>query len=138
MTPQEASTASEKICRLAPVIPVLVVHDAAHARPLAKALVKGGLPVLEVTLRTPCALEAIAEMAKVEGGVVGFFSLEMSAEQLAARALDGDLTGLDVDLDCSSHFHQHISFSVPCCPRLTGAMFLLLHALQVHLGGSLR
>ncbi len=71
MTPQEASTASEKICRLAPVIPVLVVHDAAHARPLAEALVKGGLPALEVTLRTPAALEVIAEMSRVEGGTVG-------------------------------------------------------------------
>ncbi len=71
MTPVEASRTSEAICRLAPVIPVLVVHDAAHARPLAEALVKGGLPALEVTLRTPAALEVIAEMAQVEGGTVG-------------------------------------------------------------------
>jgi len=42
-----------------------------HARPLAEALVAGGLPALEVTLRTPAALEVIAEMAKVKGGVVG-------------------------------------------------------------------
>ncbi|MHA6267917.1 bifunctional 4-hydroxy-2-oxoglutarate aldolase/2-dehydro-3-deoxy-phosphogluconate aldolase [Aliiroseovarius sp. CAU 1755] len=71
MTPQEASTAAEKICRLAPVIPVLVVDDVAHAAPLAAALVAGGLPALEVTLRTPVALEVIAEMARVEGGAVG-------------------------------------------------------------------
>ncbi len=71
MTPEEASRKSEAICRLAPVIPVLVVHDAAHARPLAEALVAGGLPALEVTLRTPAALEVIAEMARVEGGTVG-------------------------------------------------------------------
>lgn len=71
ITPAAASLESEKLCRLAPVIPVLVIDDVAHAAPLAQALVKGGLPVLEVTLRTPCALEAIAEMAKVEGGVVG-------------------------------------------------------------------
>lgn len=57
--------------RLAPVIPVLVIDDAAHARPIAEALVAGGLPALEVTLRTPAALEAIAEMAQVEGAVVG-------------------------------------------------------------------
>ena len=54
--------------RLAPVIPVLVIDDVATARPLAEALVKGGLPVLEVTLRTPVALDVIHEMAKVEGG----------------------------------------------------------------------
>ncbi|MHA6323459.1 bifunctional 4-hydroxy-2-oxoglutarate aldolase/2-dehydro-3-deoxy-phosphogluconate aldolase [Roseivivax sp. CAU 1753] len=71
MTPQDASRASERLCKLAPVIPVLVIDDLAHARPLAEALVAGGLPVLEVTLRTPIALEAIAEMAQVEGGVVG-------------------------------------------------------------------
>ena len=71
MTPESASTEAEKICALAPVIPVLVVKDPAIAQPLAKALVAGGLPALEVTLRTPAALEVIAEMAKVAGGVVG-------------------------------------------------------------------
>jgi len=59
------------ICDLAPVIPVITVKDVAHAVPLAKALVAGGLPALEVTLRTPQALEAIRAMADVEGGVVG-------------------------------------------------------------------
>jgi len=59
------------VMQLSPVIPVLVVEDAAHARPLAEALVAGGLKALEVTLRTPCAVECIAEMSKVEGAVVG-------------------------------------------------------------------
>lgn len=59
------------IMRLSPVIPVLVIDDVATAKPLAEALVSGGLPVLEVTLRTPQALDAIAEMANVEGAVVG-------------------------------------------------------------------
>lgn len=71
MTPEEASRKSRELCGLAPVIPVLVIEDIAHARPLAEALVKGGLPVLEVTLRTPVALEAIRVMSDVEGGVVG-------------------------------------------------------------------
>jgi 2-dehydro-3-deoxyphosphogluconate aldolase/(4S)-4-hydroxy-2-oxoglutarate aldolase len=56
---------------MAPVIPVLVVDDAAHAVPLARALVAGGLPVLEVTLRTAAALDVIREMATVTGGIVG-------------------------------------------------------------------
>ena len=56
---------------LAPVIPVLVIDDVAHARPIAEALVKGGIHALEVTLRTPVALEAMREMATVEGAVVG-------------------------------------------------------------------
>jgi 2-dehydro-3-deoxyphosphogluconate aldolase/(4S)-4-hydroxy-2-oxoglutarate aldolase len=59
------------LMRMAPVIPVLVVDDVAHARPLAEALIAGGLPLLEVTLRTPAALEVIAEMAKVPGAIVG-------------------------------------------------------------------
>lgn len=61
----------EKIMRMAPVIPVLVVDNVADARPMATALVAGGLKVLEVTLRTDAALDVIAEMKKVEGAVVG-------------------------------------------------------------------
>lgn len=57
--------------RTAPVIPVLVIDDAAYARPIAEALVAGGLPVLEVTLRTAAALDVIAEMKKVPGAIVG-------------------------------------------------------------------
>jgi 2-dehydro-3-deoxyphosphogluconate aldolase/(4S)-4-hydroxy-2-oxoglutarate aldolase len=64
-------TPIETIMRTSPVIPVLVIDDVAHAQPVAEALVAGGLKVLEVTLRTPCALEAIAEMAKVPGAIVG-------------------------------------------------------------------
>jgi 2-dehydro-3-deoxyphosphogluconate aldolase / (4S)-4-hydroxy-2-oxoglutarate aldolase len=86
MTPFEASQRSEEICRMAPVIPVLVIHDLAHARPLAEALVAGGLPVLEVTLRTPVALEAIAEMAKVPGGIVGAGTLLTPADVDASVA----------------------------------------------------
>ncbi|MBM2322786.1 MULTISPECIES: bifunctional 4-hydroxy-2-oxoglutarate aldolase/2-dehydro-3-deoxy-phosphogluconate aldolase [Marivita] len=71
ITPLQASVESEKLCRLAPIIPVLVVDDASVARALAEALVAGGLPVLEVTLRTDAALDVIREMAQVEGGVVG-------------------------------------------------------------------
>ncbi|WOK37607.1 bifunctional 4-hydroxy-2-oxoglutarate aldolase/2-dehydro-3-deoxy-phosphogluconate aldolase [Sphingomonas sp. C3-2] len=61
----------ETIMRTGPVIPVLVIDDLAHARPIAEALVAGGLSILEVTLRTPCALEAIREMSAVDGAIVG-------------------------------------------------------------------
>jgi 2-dehydro-3-deoxyphosphogluconate aldolase/(4S)-4-hydroxy-2-oxoglutarate aldolase len=61
----------DDIMRTAPVIPVLVIEDAAHARPIAEALVAGGLPVLEVTLRTSAALDVIREMAAVPGAIVG-------------------------------------------------------------------
>jgi 2-dehydro-3-deoxyphosphogluconate aldolase/(4S)-4-hydroxy-2-oxoglutarate aldolase len=61
----------ESLLRTAPVVPVLVVEDAVDAVPLARALVRGGLRVLEVTLRTPAALDAIRAMAGVEGAIVG-------------------------------------------------------------------
>jgi 2-dehydro-3-deoxyphosphogluconate aldolase / (4S)-4-hydroxy-2-oxoglutarate aldolase len=61
----------EAVMRTAPVIPVLVIEDVAHARSIAEALVAGGLPVLEVTLRTAAALDVIAEMKKVPGAIVG-------------------------------------------------------------------
>ncbi len=59
------------IMQTAPVIPVIVVDEVEHARPLARALVAGGLPVLEVTLRTPVALDAIRVMSEVDGAIVG-------------------------------------------------------------------
>lgn len=61
----------ETIMRTSPVIPVLVIEDADHAVPVAEALVAGGLRVLEVTLRTECALEVIRRMKSVEGAIVG-------------------------------------------------------------------
>jgi 2-dehydro-3-deoxyphosphogluconate aldolase/(4S)-4-hydroxy-2-oxoglutarate aldolase len=61
----------ETIMRTAPVIPVLVLDSAADARPLAEALVAGGLTVLEVTLRTAAALDVIREMKQVPGAIVG-------------------------------------------------------------------
>ncbi len=70
---------------MAPIVPVLVVEDAAHAAPLANALVAGGLLALEVTLRTPAALEVIREMAAVQGGIVGAGTLLTPADVLAAK-----------------------------------------------------
>ena len=74
-----AGSPVRELMETAPVIPVLVVDDARSARPLAEALVEGGLPVLEVTLRTPAALEAMRAMADVPGAIVG-----------VGTALDGD------------------------------------------------
>jgi len=61
----------DQIMLTSPVIPVLVIDDAATARPLAEALVAGGLKVLEVTMRTAAALDAIREMRQVPGAIVG-------------------------------------------------------------------
>src|SRR5690606_7921486 len=68
--PQDAN-AIRSILTLAPVVPVIILDDVSKARPLADALVAGGLPILEVTLRTPNALKVMEEMAKVTGAIVG-------------------------------------------------------------------
>lgn len=86
MTPALQSHATLSLCRLAPVIPVLVVDEVRHAAPLARALVAGGLPVLEVTLRTPAALEVIAEMARVPGARVGAGTVLSASDAARARA----------------------------------------------------
>ena len=68
--PQDVE-AIRSILSLAPVIPVIILDDVSQARPLAEALVAGGLPILEVTLRTPNALKVMEEMGKVTGAIVG-------------------------------------------------------------------
>ncbi|TJZ55523.1 bifunctional 4-hydroxy-2-oxoglutarate aldolase/2-dehydro-3-deoxy-phosphogluconate aldolase [Streptomyces piniterrae] len=74
---------------LAPVLPVVVLHDAADAVPLARALVAGGLPAIEVTLRTPAALDAIGAIAdEVPEAVVGAGTV-LTPEQVAAAASAG-------------------------------------------------
>jgi 2-dehydro-3-deoxyphosphogluconate aldolase / (4S)-4-hydroxy-2-oxoglutarate aldolase len=76
----------EEVMRLAPVVPVLVIEDAAYARPIAEAFVAGGLRALEVTLRTPAALDAIAAMREVEGAIVGAGTVLSEAQLDAAMA----------------------------------------------------
>jgi 2-dehydro-3-deoxyphosphogluconate aldolase/(4S)-4-hydroxy-2-oxoglutarate aldolase len=67
-----AMTPAPSVLDHAPVLPVVVVEDAADAVPLARALVAGGLPAIEVTLRTPAAIARIASSAaEVPGAVVG-------------------------------------------------------------------
>ena len=61
----------EELMRMAPVIPVLTMGEGLDPAALAETLVAAGLPVIEVTLRTPSALDAIRAIAKVEGAVVG-------------------------------------------------------------------
>jgi 2-dehydro-3-deoxyphosphogluconate aldolase/(4S)-4-hydroxy-2-oxoglutarate aldolase len=73
-----------EVMETAPVIPVLVVDSAADAAPLAEALVAGGLTVIEVTLRTPAALDAIREMSRVAGARVGAGTVTGPAELDAA------------------------------------------------------
>ncbi|WP_327428294.1 bifunctional 4-hydroxy-2-oxoglutarate aldolase/2-dehydro-3-deoxy-phosphogluconate aldolase [Streptomyces sp. NBC_01236] len=90
MTSPLPSSPRASVLDLAPVVPVVVVTDAADAVPLARALVAGGLPAIEVTLRTPAALDAIrAIAAEVSGAVVGagtVLSPEQVTDSVAAGA----------------------------------------------------
>lgn len=94
------------ILRRAPVIPVIVLHELKHAAPLAEALVAGGLPVLEVTLRTPVALAAIETMRRaVPEAIVGAGTLTAPEHFGAARnagARFGVSPGLTAELAAAS------------------------------------
>jgi len=70
-----------EIMRVSPVIPVLTLHDPSEARGIARALVSGGLRVLEVTLRTPAALEIIEALRDIDGAIVGAGTV-LNASQL--------------------------------------------------------
>ncbi|MBO9406659.1 bifunctional 4-hydroxy-2-oxoglutarate aldolase/2-dehydro-3-deoxy-phosphogluconate aldolase [Shimia sp. R9_1] len=85
ITPKDASAQARDICNAAPIVPVLVVENASDAKPLAEALVAGGLPALEVTLRTPAALDVIRAMAEVPGGMVGAGTLLTPTDVKAAK-----------------------------------------------------
>lgn len=81
----------EQILSSAPVVPVLVIENVFEAVPLARALIAGGLPVLEVTLRTPAAADCIrAIKAEVEGAIVG-----------SGTVLDLELMRLSEKLGCA-------------------------------------
>ena len=109
----------EAIMRAAPVIPVLVIDDPAHAEPIARALVAGGLPVLEVTLRTAAALEVIAEMKRVPGAIVGAGTVLDPAQLDAALAAGAEFIvapGLTERLG-----HAAIASGVPFLPGIANA-----------------
>jgi len=80
--------ALDAVMTAAPVIPVIVIDRVEDALPLARALVQGGLRVLEVTLRTPAALEAIRAMSAVDGAIVGAGTV-LDAQQYEAAAAAG-------------------------------------------------
>ncbi len=88
LKPLPATLTSLDVMGDTPVIPVIVLNDVNHAVPMARALVAGGIRMLEVTLRTPVALQCIEHIAKeVPEAVVGAGTVRTPAEaQAAARA----------------------------------------------------
>ena len=89
MTHDARQTTLQSILALAPVVPVVIIDDLSHAVPMARALVAGGTPAIEVTLRTPVALDAIrAIAAEIEGACVGAGTV-LAPAQLEAAAQAG-------------------------------------------------
>ncbi len=86
ITAEASARSLRALAARAPVIPVLTVARAEDALPLGRALAAGGLPVIEVTLRTPAALDAIAALATLPGVSVGAGTLRTAADATAARA----------------------------------------------------
>jgi 2-dehydro-3-deoxyphosphogluconate aldolase/(4S)-4-hydroxy-2-oxoglutarate aldolase len=114
----------ETIMHTAPVIPVLVIEDIAHAVPIAEALVAGGLPVLEVTLRTLAALDVIREMKQVPGAIVGAGTVLNSAQLDKAMAAGAEFIvspGLTPSLGQAA-----IASGVPFLPGTANATDIML------------
>lgn len=102
MTPQDNRARLDAVFAKAPVIPVITIEDASHAVPLAQALVKGGLPVIEITLRTQAGLDAArAIVAEVPDALVGIGTVLTPADyQRAAeiRAAFAISPGMSIEL----------------------------------------
>jgi len=107
------------LMRLGQVIPVIVIDKLQHAVPLARALVAGGVRVLELTLRTPVALDAVRAIAEeVEGAVVGVGTITRGddiARALGAGAVFGVSPGLTPDIVAAARAHPEL-------PLLPGVM----------------
>lgn len=106
------------------IVPVIVIKDVAHAVPLAKALVEGGMNILEITLRTAAALDAIAAIAKaVPNAIVGAGTV-INAQQFAQAAQAGSRfvvsPGTTEEVVRASHDHQ-----IPILPGIATASDLM-------------
>ncbi|MEO1159133.1 MAG: bifunctional 4-hydroxy-2-oxoglutarate aldolase/2-dehydro-3-deoxy-phosphogluconate aldolase [Pseudomonadota bacterium] len=93
LTGKESSIQLRAMLHAVPIVPVLVVHEPAHAIPLAESLVSGGLPVVEVTLRTPVAIDVIRAMVSVPDCVVGVGTL-LSDDDVSAAVDAGARFGV--------------------------------------------
>lgn len=117
------TTTMDALMRLAPVIPVLTVSDVRLARPMAEALVAGGLRVLEVTLRTPVALDVIREMATVDGAIVGVGTI-VNARDLDASLRAGARFAVSPGLT-ESLCRAAIALGLPLLPGVANASDLM-------------
>lgn len=115
------------------IVPVVVVHDVAHAAPLANALANGGLTVVEVTMRTPAALDVISAMVKARPDLITGAGTILNAEHLQQARDAGAMFG--VSPGTSPALRDAIIASgftfIPGCATPSEAMTLAEHGFEV-------
>ncbi|HEY1138580.1 MAG TPA: bifunctional 4-hydroxy-2-oxoglutarate aldolase/2-dehydro-3-deoxy-phosphogluconate aldolase [Xanthomonadaceae bacterium] len=126
MTPEHLQRI-DAILRAAPVVPVLAIDDLDDAVPLARTLVDAGLPVLEVTLRTPVALDAIRRMRDVPGAIIGAGTV-LSAHDLAAVEAAGGMFAISPGATDALYAAAKAS-NIPFLPGIATASELM-HGLE--------
>ncbi|SER16220.1 2-keto-3-deoxy-phosphogluconate aldolase [Faunimonas pinastri] len=125
--------AVEPILTAAPVVPVLIIEDVKSAVPLARALVAGGLPAIEITLRTPAAMDAIrAVAAEVEGAFPGAGTVlsraQLSEAEKAGAKFAVSPGATDHILDAANEFNVPL---LPGIATASEAMRLLEHGYRI-------
>ena len=124
MSLEKSRARLDALFALAPVVPVITIEDASAAVPLARALVAGGLPVVEITLRTEAALEAArAIIADVKEAVVGIGTVLTSDDLQRAEGLGAAFAispGLSIEL-----LHAAASGNLPFVPGIQTASDLI-------------
>jgi 2-dehydro-3-deoxyphosphogluconate aldolase/(4S)-4-hydroxy-2-oxoglutarate aldolase len=118
-------TSAEQILSTGPVVPVIVINQLQHAVPLAKALVDGGIRVLEVTLRTPCALQAIEQIAReVPEAIIGAGTV-INTEQLSSVTQAGAQFAISPGLT-DRLLNAALAGSIPLIPGISSVSELML------------
>lgn len=118
-------TSAENILSTGPVVPVIVINELKDAVPLAKALLAGGVRVLEVTLRTPCALDAIRAIAKeVPEAIVGAGTV-LNPQQLADVAAAGGQFAISPGLT-EPLLQAAVDGEIPLIPGISSVSELML------------
>jgi len=130
-TIEQRSDAVDAILQQAPVLPVLAIKQLDDALPLARALINGGLPVLEITLRTDCALAAIEQIAsELPQAVVGAGTV-LDAAQLAAVAEAGGRFAISPGATAAVYAAAAVS-EIPLIPAIATASELMAGMEQGH------
>jgi 2-dehydro-3-deoxyphosphogluconate aldolase/(4S)-4-hydroxy-2-oxoglutarate aldolase len=124
MSREKSRARLDALFALAPVVPVITIEDASAAVPLSRALVAGGLPVVEITLRTPAAVEAArAIIAEVKEAVVGIGTVLTPDDLQRAEGLGAAFAispGLSIEL-----LHAAASGNLPFVPGIQTASDLI-------------